>query len=44
MQLIWTKRYQSYNMLQWRCEENIVEIIKRYFNACHIEEEWSFMW
>ena len=42
--LIWTKWRQSYNMLQWRCEENIVEIIQRYFNSCHIEEEWSLMW
>ena len=24
--LTWTKRHQSYNILQWRCEENIVEI------------------
>ena len=29
--LIWIKRHQSYNMLQRRCEENIVEIIKNIF-------------
>ena len=26
--MIWTKRHQSYNMLQWRCEENIVWLIQ----------------
>ena len=35
--------HQSYNILQWRCEENIFKIIKRYFNSCRIEEEWSFL-
>ena len=30
-------------MLQWRCEENIVQIIKRYFNSFQIEEEWSLI-
>ena len=32
-----TKRHQSYNIFQGRCEENVVEIIKRYFNSCHVE-------
>ena len=30
-------------LLQWRCEEKVVKIIKRCFNSCYIEEEWSLI-
>ena len=42
-EVIWTKRHHSYNILQWRCGENVVKIIKRGCNSCIIEEEWSLM-
>ena len=41
--MIWTKRHQSYNILKWRYEEKVVKIIKRFFNLCYIEEEWSLI-
>ena len=41
--LTWYEPRDINHTIYLRCEEKVVKIIKRCFNSCYIEEEWSLI-